>query len=400
VATAPPTAIPNPTYTAIVPTVTPYPTVTPLATNIPNMSVSDLVKEIRPSVVRINTNTGTGSGVIINTNFDGSAHLLTNYHVIEGTSSISIVVNDLEQYTGILLGTDALRDLAVIRICCSEDFQERPLADASTVLTGDEVVAIGYALGYEGVATVTTGIVSALRYEKKWDRWVIQTDAPINPGNSGGPLLSRKGEVIGINTYLLREENSLSAIQGFGFAVSTATIIPLLSDLGSETATTSGSPKPTPTATAQGCQTNLSDNYRGTIVNLTYGTTASISADISQVNCTISGYLNVYYPLSGSGPISTGTVNGSQLSFIVRFNYLNLHYIGRVELDGRLVGNYTVTSTGEYGVWCLSPLAAAECSVPESITPTPTLTPTPQVPPKDYTQVKSIGTRLKFRLDG
>ena len=96
---------------------------------------------------------------------------LTNYHVIEGASSITVVVNDSSTYIGVLLGVDPLRDLAVVRICCSEDFQALPFGDASEVQAGDEVIATGYALGIEGPATVTRGIVSAIRYESNNDRW-------------------------------------------------------------------------------------------------------------------------------------------------------------------------------------------------------------------------------------
>jgi serine protease Do len=89
-------------------------------------------------VVRIDTNLGTGSGVIFETNTsDGSALLLTNYHVVEGASSITVVVNDSVTYIGTLLGVDPLRDLTVVRICCSTSLQALPFGDVSEVQAGD-----------------------------------------------------------------------------------------------------------------------------------------------------------------------------------------------------------------------------------------------------------------------
>ena len=86
-------------------------------------------------------------------------------------------------------------DLAVVSICCGR-FHTLPFGDASRLEPGDEVVAIGYALGLSGEATITRGIVSAMRYVPDYRSDVIQTDAAINPGNSGGPMLSMAGEIL------------------------------------------------------------------------------------------------------------------------------------------------------------------------------------------------------------
>ena len=186
-------------------------------------------------MVRIDTNLGSGSGVIFETNAsDGSALVITNYHVIEGNSSISVLINDSTSYAGVLLGIDPLRDLAVVRICCDADSQSLPFGEASEVEVGDEVIAIGYALGLQGEATVTRGIVSAIRYDGDSDRWVIQTDAPINPGNSGGALNSRSGKLIGINTFKVETTQSGRPVEGFGFAVSQETVEQALPVLTSE----------------------------------------------------------------------------------------------------------------------------------------------------------------------
>ena len=124
---ATPTSTARPTPTA---TLTPTPVPTPSAT--PAVTLASVIQRVRPSVVRIDTNLSTGSGVIFEVSAsDGSANVLTNYHVIEGASSITVVVNDSTTYTGVLLGIDALRDLAVVRICCNVNFQALPFGDVA-----------------------------------------------------------------------------------------------------------------------------------------------------------------------------------------------------------------------------------------------------------------------------
>ena len=110
-----------------------------------------------------------------------------------------------------------------------------------TLDPGDEVVAIGYALGISGEATITRGIVSAIRYDSGYRSDVIQTDAAINPGNSGGPMLSISGEILGINTFRIDESNSGRSAQGLGFAVSGTTVQERIPTLRA------GAPLPTPT---------------------------------------------------------------------------------------------------------------------------------------------------------
>ena len=175
---------------------------------------------------------GGGSGVIYNANpTDLSAFILTNYHIIEGAGLIAVTVGDSETYTGSLLGGDPQRDLAVLRICCDPDFQTLPFGSASTLPAGTEVLALGYALSYEGPATVTHGIISAVRREADLDRWVIQTDASINPGSSGGPLVTGSGELLGINTFVVRESRSGVPVEGFAFAVAVRTVEAVLPDM-------------------------------------------------------------------------------------------------------------------------------------------------------------------------
>ena len=181
-------------------------------------SLSDMVKRARQSVVRIEAGSRSGSGAIYEV--DGrTAYIITNRHVIESYNRVRVTVNDRDQYQGDVLGSDSVPDLAVVRICCG-DFDALSFGDASALEAGDEVVIIGYALGMRGEATVSRGIVSAIRYDANYRSDVIQTDAAINPGNSGGPMLSLSGDILGINTFKISE----TGIEGLGFAISEKTV--------------------------------------------------------------------------------------------------------------------------------------------------------------------------------
>ncbi len=204
--------------------------------------LSDMVRLARPAVVRIQTSSGSGSGVIFETQ-GTTGYVITNHHVVEGDARVNVIVNDSATYQGDVLGSDADRDLAVVRICCAS-FQALSFGNAAALQPGDEVVNIGYALGLPGEATVTRGIISAVRYDSRYLSNVIQTDAAINPGNSGGPMLSTTGEILGINTFRISETNSGRSAEGLGFAISGTTVqqqIPILK---------AGSPSPIPTQPA------------------------------------------------------------------------------------------------------------------------------------------------------
>ena len=246
--TATPTPVPTETPTPMpteTPTPTPVPTATPTPTAIPIQSpaaaLSEMVKRARPAVVRIESVFGSGSGAIFETE-GRTAYIITNHHVVEGSAEVNVTVNDSATYRGTVLGTDAVRDLAVVRICCGS-FLALAFGDASGLDPGDEVVVIGYALGLSGQATITRGIVSARRYNSLRQRDVIQTDAAINPGNSGGPMLSLSGEILGINTFRIDEAESGRIAEGLGFAISEETV------RGRIPALKAGSPSPTPTPT-------------------------------------------------------------------------------------------------------------------------------------------------------
>ena len=178
--------------------------------------------------MRINTNISSGSGAIFDTQGQ-TAYIITNHHVIEDASRVTVTVNDSDHYTATVLGSDSTRDLAVIRICCGQ-FRKLDFGDVSSLEPGDEIIAIGYALGFQGEATITRGIVSAIRYDSEYRSDVIQTDAAVNPGNSGGPMLSLDGKIIGINTFGYDETQSGRPVEGLNFAISGTTVQNLIPD--------------------------------------------------------------------------------------------------------------------------------------------------------------------------
>lgn len=197
-------------------------------------------------MVRIETNSGSGSGAIYEV--DGrTAYIITNQHVVESYNRVTVTVNDRDEYQGEVLGSDSVRDLAVVRICCG-DFTSLDFGDASGLEAGDEVVIIGYALGMQGEATVSRGIVSAIRYDSRHQSDVIQTDAAINPGNSGGPMLSLAGEILGINTFKISE----TRVEGVGFAISETTVLKHIPTLQSEIARPVATPTRTPSPSIGG----------------------------------------------------------------------------------------------------------------------------------------------------
>ncbi|NTW01383.1 MAG: PDZ domain-containing protein [Oscillochloris sp.] len=178
------------------------------------------VKQVAPAVVTVlNTGTqgsGSGSGVIIS----DQGYILTNNHVVEGERQLAVVFNDGSRRTAKLIGTDALNDVAVIQVS-GQLPAVAVIGDASALQSGEQVLAIGSPLG-DFRNTVTAGVVSALNRSVGSMEGLIQTDAAINSGNSGGPLINLRGEVVGLNTLVVRnDELSISAapVEGLGFAV-------------------------------------------------------------------------------------------------------------------------------------------------------------------------------------
>jgi serine protease Do len=155
---------------------------------------------------------GMGTGVVI----DPRGYIITNYHVVDGVHDIQITLGDGERYIAKLVARDPETDLAIIKIDAKHTIPAIALGTSSDLMTGETVIAVGNAYGYEH--TVTRGIVSALHRsvqvnDAQYYDDLIQTDASINPGNSGGPLLNIDGEMIGINVAVR------AGAQGIGFAI-------------------------------------------------------------------------------------------------------------------------------------------------------------------------------------
>jgi hypothetical protein len=157
---------------------------------------------------------------------DQTALVLTNHHVVDDASEISVELGGGEQFTASTRGSDETRDLALLEICCSPDFTAIAFGDSIQLQVGTDVVAVGYPLPsiVQGDPTITRGIVSAIRFDEEQQRWELQHDAAINPGNSGGPLLTGEGELVGVNT----EKIVGAQVEGLGFAIMERTISELL----------------------------------------------------------------------------------------------------------------------------------------------------------------------------
>jgi serine protease Do len=170
---------------------------------------------------------GIGSGVIVSP--DG--YIVTNNHVVEGATDVKVTLSDRRILTAKVVGTDPLTDLAVIKID-GTNLPNIPIGDSSALHPGQTVLAFGNPYGFR--FTVTRGIVSALNRPNPYadDRrkpgQFIQTDAAINPGNSGGPLVNARGEVVGINTFLISPSGTFS---GMGFAIPTQIVSPVVQSL-------------------------------------------------------------------------------------------------------------------------------------------------------------------------
>jgi len=209
-------------------------------------SITNIANKVEPSVVAITNEivqngifgeqigTSAGSGVIFDVSTE-KIYILTNHHVIDASSELSVSFFGDRNYPATIIGSDPNTDLAVITVERSEldeDLFNRirsiEIGNSDNLLVGEPAIAIGNPLGYNN--TVTVGIISAL------DRFIsedlnslslIQTDAAINPGNSGGALVNSRGELIGINTVKI----SATDVEGIGFAIPINSAIPVLDEL-------------------------------------------------------------------------------------------------------------------------------------------------------------------------
>lgn len=184
-------------------------------------AVISAVAKVGPAVVTIQTSTAGGSGSGSGFIYDPSGFILTNRHVVEDASTLTVVLEDGRQFPGTVYGIDPLTDLAIVTIDAT-DLPSAPIGQSAALEPGQLAIAIGNPLGdYEN--TVTTGVVSGIgrqivasnptQTSSDVLRNLIQTDAAINPGNSGGPLVNSAGQVIGVNTAVSEDA------QGLGFSI-------------------------------------------------------------------------------------------------------------------------------------------------------------------------------------
>ncbi len=204
------------------------------------LSIPEIVKKVKPSVVGISSEfstsaVSTGTGIIMSD--DG--YIVTNAHVIQNTengitersSNVMVVLSDSTECEAEIIGADSRTDLAVIKI--SPDGKKLAAAefgDSNDLMEGELAIAIGNPLGFELYGSTTCGIISALDRTitvGEYEMDLIQTDAAINPGNSGGPLLNSCGQVIGINSSKIISDYA----EGLGFAIPISSAQPIIDDL-------------------------------------------------------------------------------------------------------------------------------------------------------------------------
>ncbi len=212
--------------------------------------VSQVAKNVMPSVVSITNlsvqevrnyffggtvtqqSKSSGSGIIIGQN-DTELLIVSNNHVVEGNTSLTVTFVDGQSVEAVVKGTDSAIDVAILAVPLEnideetlEQIKVATLGDSDSLAVGEPAIAIGNALGYG--QSVTSGIISALDRELSgFDTGLIQTDAAINPGNSGGALLNQNGEVIGINTAKASGNN----VEGIGYAIPISDISDIINEL-------------------------------------------------------------------------------------------------------------------------------------------------------------------------
>ena len=211
------------------------------------MSEQDIAEKLIPSVVCIQnyqitqqygfmqtdsegsevSPAGEGSGIV----FSEDGYIVTNAHVVDGATSLKVILSDGTTYEAELVGSDELTDLAVIKIDAT-GLQAAEFGSSEDLRVADQVMAIGNPGGYQLNSSVTIGYVSALNRaitnsSTGYTMEYIQTDAAINPGNSGGALVNQYGQVVGINSAKI----SATGYEGLGFAIPAETAQPVISDL-------------------------------------------------------------------------------------------------------------------------------------------------------------------------
>jgi S1-C subfamily serine protease len=303
----------------------------------PTPTLAEILSQIQKAVVQIKTPAGTGSGFL----FDTKGLILTNAHVVGQFPRVTIIaeglgVIDRLGITADVVGVDEASDLAIVSVETGGDFPILALGDSDTVVLGEEVMAIGYALssllGEDLV--VTRGIVSSKR--QFGNTSLIQTDAAINRGNSGGPLVNHRGEVIGVNTASFGGALG-GTVEGVGLAIPINHAKGLL-----------------PSLKAGGA---IAGVFSGTVHDSTHDVDAEMSLTVTQIGTELKGTVEILAPLDRRGSIE-GKVTGDEVEFVL--NYLSsglsrtVTFQGRLQSRGVLGGAYTVAPTGEQGRWEVS----------------------------------------------
>jgi serine protease Do len=195
---------------------------------ITNIQNSDIWLDSQPG--------GTGSGVIYK-KAGGKAYIVTNYHVVEGANRLEVTLPDETKLAARLVGSDMWTDLAVVEVDGSKIKKVAEFGNSDKLKLGEPVIAIGNPLGLNFAGSVTQGIISGINRTvpldfnsdgvPDWNAEVIQTDAAINPGNSGGALANISGQVVGINSMKIAQEE----VEGIGFAIPINSVIPIIEDI-------------------------------------------------------------------------------------------------------------------------------------------------------------------------
>jgi serine protease Do len=209
-----------------------------------NSNITEAVDKVRSAVVGVENigfsdgneegaKQGTGSGIIFEKK-NGKAHIVTNYHVIQGAREVRVNLpldNKTKTVPAKVLGSDPVTDLAVLEINGEDVTTVAQFGNSDTLRPGEPAIAIGNPLGPQFSQSVTVGVISSTRRTIKvsanMETDVIQTDAAINPGNSGGALVNAAGQVIGINSLKIAQ----SGVEGLGFAIPSNDAIPIIQAL-------------------------------------------------------------------------------------------------------------------------------------------------------------------------
>ena len=340
-ATNTPTPPPTPTHTSTpspTATNTPPPTPTePTPTATP--TIVEVVERVTPGVVQIITPDSVGSGFIIAS--DG--RVVTNEHVVGAHKRVTVRIPGAGSYDARVLGVDAIADLAIVDIDGGDGFAVLDMGDSGSLSIGEDVVAVGYPLDdvLGNAPTITRGVVSSVRKFGGVEH--IQTDAAINPGNSGGPLFNGAGEVIGVNTFIIRDAGGQSGnIEGINLAISINEVKKRLPSLSvGESVGVTPTPAPTPEAAAGSGHFVLES---GELPHEKDGNIESITAFADILNFTISADFAVPYSESVGG-WSVGfmfrRISNDNLSLVaIRQSGRYSHYERRDGESTRLANGY------------------------------------------------------------